>query len=646
MIESAEDKCVQGFNPATYCDISEKGGTEKQSTVFTAPPTPRRQDAEQDTSSFDIVKATQYGAIERVQEIIESGFSVTQRDDENVTLLHWAAINNRKEIVQYYLKKGAEIDAVGGELHSTPLHWATRQGHTQIIVSLMQYGADPAIRDGEGCSCLHLAAQFGHTAIVGYLIAKGQNVNTQDSNGMTALMWSSYRTSGIEPSRLLITLGASFTMTDNIHGNTALHWAVTGKNSTSTSILVNKGKESGILNMRNKQGELPGDILQLHSSSSSAKINGKHSHAGPPSLHWLPLRTRNIIINSQKPVGKETPWKKVSKNSRVRQIVMLTLPFFCFWAIGAILAFSTDYLVKLGMFVLVYIVANSSSYIFFDERILNILPLGIYFSTKFWMYFTWVQYVQLFVSPMLTVLFFCASAGLWYNFLKAWRSDPGIVRTSQEAKYRTIIELTEKDGFDASVFCSSCLVRRPLRSKHCSVCDKCVSRFDHHCPWVGNCIGEKNISYFLGYLIFLSALTALSVYGCCIYISQACMYPSDSTWLEYVKGGAVCSPWVTWVMVNMAFHFIWVSCLMVCQIYQVMCLAMTTNERMNAGRYKHFHVGGRRGEIRSPFNRGVIQNLVDVTGWSFGGILRPSRTDWSKQFEIDTEPLLSSQYTV
>ena len=28
------------------------------------------------------------------------------RDDENVTLLHWAAINNRKEIVQYYLKKG------------------------------------------------------------------------------------------------------------------------------------------------------------------------------------------------------------------------------------------------------------------------------------------------------------------------------------------------------------------------------------------------------------------------------------------------------------------------------------------------------------------------------------------------------------
>ena len=72
------------------------------------------------------MKATQYGAFDRVQEIIESGFDVNERDEENITLLHWAAINNRREIVQYFLQLGADCNAVGGELMSTPLHWATR----------------------------------------------------------------------------------------------------------------------------------------------------------------------------------------------------------------------------------------------------------------------------------------------------------------------------------------------------------------------------------------------------------------------------------------------------------------------------------------------------------------------------------------
>jgi palmitoyltransferase ZDHHC13/17 len=66
----------------------------------------------------------------------------------------------------------------------------SRQGHLGAMVILMQYGADPTLRDGEGCSCIHLAAQFGFTAIVAYLVAKGINVNMQDKSGMTPLMWS------------------------------------------------------------------------------------------------------------------------------------------------------------------------------------------------------------------------------------------------------------------------------------------------------------------------------------------------------------------------------------------------------------------------------------------------------------------------
>jgi len=643
-----EEKCSQSFNPATYCDISEKGGVERSgSTVFTEPQTPKRAD-QIDSSTFDIVKATQYGAFERVEEIIESGFSVEQRDDDNVTLLHWAAINNRRELVQYFVKKGAEVDAIGGELMSTPMHWATRQGHTQIVVLLLQYGADFRIKDREGYSCLHLAAQFGFTAIVGYLIAKGQSVNDQDGNGMTALMWSSYRTSSIDPTRLLITLGASLTMKDKVQGNTALHWALLGKSSSATTQLINKGKASGLLDIENNQGEYAADLINVNTKSDKQSRTSPQCHkASGASIHWLPFRIRNIILTSRDPPSTNM-FKKLATNQKARSIAMSVVPLLSFGMIGGILSISTDYLVKLGMFVFVYLFVNGSSYFFFDDRLMNHLPLAIYFSTFFWMYYTWFQYLQLFVSPMLTVFFFFSTLGLWYNFFKTWRSDPGIIRTSQEVKYRTIMELTERGGFDASLFCSSCLVRRPLRSKHCSICDKCVARFDHHCPWVGNCIGERNHCYFLGFLVLLVLLCPLSVYACLVYISQACLYSMTSTtsWFDLVKEGAYCEPWVTWVGVNMGFHAVWVTCLTACQLYQVMFLGMTTNERMNAGRYKHF-TRTRQGHFTSPFNKGVLQNLADVTGWNFGGFVKSSKVDWSKQFEAEEdEPLMSSQFTV
>jgi len=103
-----------------------------------------------DFSDFDIVRATQYGAFERCKQIIEEGYDVNERDAENVTLLHWASINNRRDIVKYYIGKGAIIDAIGGDLQSTPLHWATRQGHISMVILLMQHRADPSILDGEG----------------------------------------------------------------------------------------------------------------------------------------------------------------------------------------------------------------------------------------------------------------------------------------------------------------------------------------------------------------------------------------------------------------------------------------------------------------------------------------------------------------
>ena len=54
--------------------------------------------------------------------------------------------------------------------------------------------------------------------------------------------------------------------------------------------------------------------------------------------------------------------------------------------------------------------------------------------------------------------------------------------------------------------CPDCEVLRTPRSRHCAICNKCVERFDHHCPWINNCVGIHNHNSFL---VFLWSLTLI-----------------------------------------------------------------------------------------------------------------------------------------
>ncbi|KAL3188528.1 hypothetical protein MRX96_003489 [Rhipicephalus microplus] len=554
---------------------------------------------EEDYSSFDIVKATQYGILDRCRHLVEvEGYNVNQPDAEDVTLLHWAAINNRREIVSFYISKGAVVDAIGGELRSTPLHWATRQGHLGMVVLLMRHGADASLADGEGCSCIHLAAQSGHTAIVAYLVAKGQPVNQADSNGMTPLMWAAYRVMTNDPCRLLITLGASLTMCDTYHRNTPLHWAVYVRNSSAVSLLVKAGSE---LSARNAQGDTPRMMAEKLKSI------------------WIEER----LLEAEAAQAQGHILVRIVRDKTLKFWAMFSSPFVAFYAVGLVLDSQETYLVKFGLLFIMGLATIFLSKCLFDERSMNILPMAVYLATKFWMYITWVTDLWPYVGTFwVNMGFVVSSVPLFYSFYKSWRADPGIVSANMEQKYRTIVQLAEQDGFDPAVFCSTCLVRRPLRSKHCSVCNHCVARFDHHCPWVNNCVGAGNHVYFVNYLIFLLAMLGWSWYGCFAF------------WKEHTLWAALSqSGWVAWVAFNTLLHSAWVSCLLLCQLYQMVWLAMTTNERMNCNRYPHFRRAS-SGRVISPFNMGPVKNLADFCEWR---CLGANPRDWRHVYHANED---------
>ena len=109
--------------------------------------------------------------------------------------------------------------------------------------------------------------------------------------------------------------------------------------------------------------------------------------------------------------------------------------------------------------------------------------------------------------PLPAILSFCAQVAVTLIlFTILLNRDPGYLFPTPGTHLLGLYET-----YQSQFICADCRVLRPPRSRHCQCCDRCVEKFDHHCPWINNCVGAKNLGIFFMFIVS----TWISLAFCC-----------------------------------------------------------------------------------------------------------------------------------
>ncbi|KAG9345518.1 hypothetical protein JZ751_008662 [Albula glossodonta] len=439
----------------------------------------------------------------------------------------------------------AEVDDHG----HTPTHWASLAGAVDIIQLFLECGGPvdlPSVAN-QAQRPVHWASVNGHIAVVDLLLGAGVCMDTPDHRGCTPLILAAqYGHTAL--CCYLIAKGAQLHLCD-AEGDNALHWAAFKGHCELTRLLIYSGFNP---KLPDKFGQTPLHLAVLSGDLLTVQLLCEQD--------GVDLETEDENGN--------TPLK-LSRGRKHGEISAY---------LENAISHSGQLISKFDWSALVFGPPGKSK-----GPVLFLL--SCLFLWGYPTYFFKIVSVSFNRLWEFHVAFLITNALMWFLFLKASLMNPGFLPRDMYCE-------GWRQGRNPLLrLCHTCHIVRPLRTKHCRVTNRCVEHFDHYCPYIYNTVGNRNRTYFLGFLSSMSLNCFMGVYLCLDWFSQ--------------MGRSL--------FLGVGFLFMAIigviTCIMACTCLYMAAQNTTTNERLNHQKYSY--IREEEGQTTSMFDRGALLNLLE-----------------------------------
>ncbi|CAE8623889.1 unnamed protein product [Polarella glacialis] len=523
------------------------------SEFLASPPEPGEQMVTGGESGA-LVSACRHENFEAALALLDRGVSdVNEKDQTGYTALHWAARNGSPGLVSELLARGAALHEANRE-GLQAVHLAVRNGRLSTLAALWRHDAAViSIRDAEGGTAAHHAAHCGCLHLLEWLYMRGVAISLPDVFGLTPLHCAVM--AGRPLVAQLLIRAAADPLAVDAKGRIPLHWVALKGSGTllSAALQIHPDAFGGLVacSAKDQGGKVPRERARWHDCPMRLQL--WHVQA------WLRFAERPERRSSRS-VGLLAP-----RQPCMALTALLTPLLHCinaFALLGVLVPKLLDagrLAPELAMLAMgqglgqllslrLFLLASSSDpgYCAVAARLNSSRESGgpdgherlCLATAKEW---DALMNRQLRLEnegrqqQQKTEKNGCSPSTCSNSTVAAELTDVREqmkavkVRMKEDLKQASFARLQHcpeeyavlacSEAVEASpvswgtTACVICCRLRSQRCKHCKDCGRCVARFDHHCPWLGNCVGALNLHVFIRFLAWttLALLASLGL---------------------------------------------------------------------------------------------------------------------------------------